>query len=251
MLPEQASVCKETVGVVSLPREITAEDYWTQGYAGRIHLHVPRPEMNADDTIVPLRRPSVLYLHNGDFVCGPTNDADAPTRHLVATLLVVVVMVGYSLTPVVPFPTVLGDVYAAPCYVADHASAWSIDHHRIAVAGHDTGGNLLAALPMIARDRGSPHLCAQVLIMPMFDPTMARVCPDHLVSTDNSIEVHADCHRQYLPRPTERIHPYAAPVESCRLQSLSPALLLIAPQDLLRTEVEHYIARLIEAGVIT
>lgn len=69
------------------------------------------------------------------------------------------------------------------------------------MAGHDAGGNLSAALAMIARDRGGPGLRAQVLIAPMLDPTMARVRPDRLADADNSAEACAACYRQYLPRP--------------------------------------------------
>jgi len=250
-LPEQASACEETAGAGPLPREVTSEDYWTQGYASRIRLRVFRPEMHADDAAAPLRRPGVLYLHGGGFVRGSIDDADAPARLLAATLPAVVVTVGYSLAPAAPFPAAPEDVFAALCCMADHAEAWGIDRRRIAVAGHDAGGNLSAALTMIARDRGGPNLRAQVLIAPMLDPTMARVRPDHLANADNSAEVCADCYRQYLPRPTERVHPYAAPVESRRLQGLPPALLLTAPQDLLRTEAERYAACLIEAGVVT
>ena len=249
-LPEQILCTGKMVEADALPRKVRAEDYWTQGYANRIRLRVFHPEMHADEA-APLRQPAVLYLHGGGFVNGTIDDADAPARHLAATLPAVVVTVGYSLAPAAPFPAAPEDVYAALCCMAEHATAWSIDRRRMAVAGHDAGGNLSAALTMIARDRGGPNLRAQVLIAPMLDPTMARVRPDHLANADNSAEVCADCYRQYLPRPTERVHPYAAPVESRRLQGLPPALLLTAPQDLLRTEAERYATALIEAGVVT
>ncbi|AXW16854.1 alpha/beta hydrolase [Ralstonia pseudosolanacearum] len=233
------------------PRAVSAADYWTQGYASRIRLRVFRPERRADDGAVPLRQPGVLYLHGGGFVGGCIDDADVSARHLAATLPAVVVTVGYSLAPAAPFPAAPEDVYAALCCMAEHAATWGIDRRRLAVAGHDAGGNLSAALAMIARDRGGPGLRAQVLIAPMLDPTMARVRPDRLADADNSAEACAACYRQYLPRPTERVHPYAAPVESRRLHGLPPALLLTAPQDLLRTEAERYASALIEAGVAT
>ncbi|MDB0528836.1 alpha/beta hydrolase [Ralstonia solanacearum] len=233
------------------PRTVGSADYWTQGYASRIRLRVFRPEPRADDDALPPRQPAVLYLHGGGFVGGCIDDADATARHLAATLPAVVVTVGYSLAPAAPFPAAPEDVYAALCCMAEHAATWGIDRRRLAVAGHDAGGNLSAALTMIARDRGGPNLRAQVLIAPMLDPTMARVRPDRLADADNSAEACAACYRQYLPRPTERVHPYAAPVESRRLHGLPPALLLTAPQDLLRTEAERYASALIEAGVVT
>uniref|UniRef100_UPI0018ED8FDF alpha/beta hydrolase n=1 Tax=Ralstonia sp. ASV6 TaxID=2795124 RepID=UPI0018ED8FDF len=211
-LPEQRALTEKPATVDLLSREVRAEDYWTQGYANRIRLRVFHPEFHPDEA-APLRQPAVLYLHGGGFVNGSIDDADAPARHLATTLPAVVVTVGYSLAPAAPFPAAPEDVYAALCCMAEHAAAWGIDRRRMAVAGHDAGGNLSAALTMIARDRGGPNLRAQVLIAPMLDPTMARVRPDHLANADangkNAAEVCADCYRQYLPRPTERVHPYA------------------------------------------
>ncbi len=250
-LPGRKTDAPETAETNTLPRTVSAAEYWTQGYASRIRLRVFRPERPTDGDAVPLRQPAVLYLHGGGFVGGSIDDADAPARHLAAELPAVVVTVGYSLAPAAPFPAAPEDVYAALCCMAEHAATWGIDRRRLAVAGHDAGGNLSAALTMIARDRGGPNLRAQVLIAPMLDPTMARVCLDRLVDADNSAEACAACYRQYLPRPTERVHPYAAPVESRRLHGLPPALLLTAPQDLLRTEAERYAGALIEAGVVT
>jgi acetyl esterase/lipase len=250
-LPEQGTASPESVAEAPLPRAVGVEDYWTQGYAGRIRLRVFRPDALAEEAAAPLRHPGVLYLHGGGFVGGSIDDADLPARHLAATLPAVVVTVGYSLAPAAPFPAAPEDAYAALCCMAEHAAAWGIDRRRLAVAGHDAGGNLSAALTMIARDRGGPGLVAQVLIAPMLDPTRARVRPDRLANADMSAEECAACYRQYLPRPTERVHPYAAPVESRRLQGLPPALLLTAPQDLLRTEAERYAGALIEAGVAT
>ncbi|UNK02641.1 alpha/beta hydrolase [Ralstonia insidiosa] len=93
-----------------------AEDYWTQGYANRIRLRVFRPEFHADEA-APLRQSAVLYLHGGGFVNGSIDDADAPARHLAATLPAVVVTVGYSLAPAAPFP-------AAPEDVSPRCAAW-------------------------------------------------------------------------------------------------------------------------------
>lgn len=244
-------MCREAAGVAPLPREATAEDYWTQDYADRIRLCVFHPEMDIDDAAVPLCCPDMLYLHGGDFVYGLISDADVPARHLVATLPAVVAAVGYSLAPAASFPTVPEDVYAALCRTADHTGARGTDRRRIAVVGYDIGGNLSAVLLMIARGHGDPHLRAQVPIASMLDPAMARVRPDHPANADDSAEVCVNCYRQYLPRPTERVYPHAAPMESRRLQGLPSALLLTAPQDLLRTEAEHYAACLIKTGVAT
>jgi acetyl esterase len=61
----------------------------------------------------------------------------------------------------------------------------------------------------------------------------------------------AQCYRAYLPNASQRLHPYAAPLESRRLAGLPPALIASAQHDLLHIEAEKYAGELIAAGVPT
>ncbi len=61
----------------------------------------------------------------------------------------------------------------------------------------------------------------------------------------------ARCYRAYLPNASQRLHPYAAPLESRRLAGLPPALIASAEHDLLHIEAEKYAGELIAAGVPT
>jgi acetyl esterase/lipase len=126
-----------------------------------------------------------------------------------------------------------------------------IDPERIAVAGDDAGGNIAAALALIARDRNVPEIAAQVLIGPMLDPSMTKLGDAKRLGSDLKPETCADCYSKYLPRAQERLHPYASPLESRRLRGLPPALVLTAECDVLHKEGEQYAAALINAGVPT
>lgn len=135
--------------------------------------------------------------------------------------------------------------------VAARAAELGGDAGRLTVAGDDAGGNLAAALTLIARDRNGPAIAAQALVGPMLDPSMTRLGDGARLNSDLSAATCAACYRQYLPQPRHRLHPYASPLASVRQAGLPPALIVTAECDVLHNEAEKYAASLIGAGVPT
>jgi acetyl esterase/lipase len=212
------------------------------GYKGPLRLRVHYP---------PPRRalpPVLLYFHGGRFVSG-NDEADALARQIADRFDAVVVAPAYSLASDSPFPAAIEDGYAALKWVEANAAVggWSAD--RVAVIGEEAGGNIAAAVAMMARDRGGPQLSAQVLISPMLDPTLSTQSMQAAAAAES-----AECgkaYQTYLPLFADRTHPYAAPLLCSRLSNLPPALIFSAEGDPLRDEAESYGARLIAAGVKT
>jgi acetyl esterase/lipase len=90
------------------------------------------------------------------------------------------------------------------------------------------------------------------LLAPLVDPSMTRIAyPSVALSPDFSDTECARSYRAYLPMVSNRLHPYAAPLESRRLAGLPSALIASAQNDLLYVEGENYAAQLIAAGVPT
>ncbi|AHI75463.1 alpha/beta hydrolase fold family protein [Burkholderia thailandensis 2002721723] len=86
----------------------------------------------------------------------------------------------------------------------------------------------------------------------MLDPSLTRLADaTRLASSDTTAQECAACYRAYLPQPSQRMHPYAAPLESARLAGLPPTLVATAQNDVLHVEAEKYASRLIDAGVPT
>jgi acetyl esterase len=229
----------------SSPR-LCIEDVRIMGHAQPILLRSYRPASNG--ATVPI----VLYFHGGGFVRGGLDDADIAAATIARDTPAWVVSVGYSLAPQFPFPAAPEDGYRAAQWAVSHARAQRADPLRVGIAGHDAGGNLATCVAAIARDRGDLRMSAQVLLAPLLDPSMTRLadeakvlCPDFEASDC------ARCYRAYLPNPSQRLHPYAAPLESRRLNGLPPALIASAEHDLLHIEAEKYAAELIAAGVPT
>ena len=199
------------------------------------------------DKLATASAPLIVYFHGGLFNSGAVEDAENIAQALADSA--VVVCVDYPLAPKTHFPTTVEVAFEALQWAWAHAAELGADAGRILVAGDQAGGNLAAALAMMARDRGLPtgtsgKLKGQILITPMLDPNQSTL----------SMRAAADCPcRQawadYLPAVSDAMHPYAAPLYSRRLAGLAPTLIITAALDPLRDEAEQYAAKLIAAGV--
>jgi acetyl esterase len=218
-------------------------DWTIDGHAQAVPLRCYRPYSRE-------KLPIVLFFHGGAFVNGALADAARPAMWLARKIPAWIVTVGYSLAPKFPFPAATEDAYRALMWAAEQAQANNADPYRIAVAGHDSGGNIAAALCAVARDRAVRGIQAQALLAPLLDPSMTRMLPP--VPSDDPQPGALECaraYRAYLPRPGQRMHPYAAPLESRRLASTPPAFIATAEHDSVRVEGETYARELISAGV--
>jgi acetyl esterase/lipase len=118
----------------------------------------------------------------------------------------------------------------------------------IFVAGEEAGGNLAAALALMARDQHTPPLAGQILLSPMLDACMAT-CSIRQAEAGPVGCKWADGWHQYLGSADKAAHPYAAPLGSSRLAGVAPALVLTAQDDPMRDESLRYSRRLRESGV--
>ena len=224
---------------------VRVENLSIPGFIDRIAARLYRPATETGAL------PTVLYFHGGGFVAGSLDDADVPARFITAHAQVAVLSVAYSLAPTRPFPAAPEDAHAAGMWLLENGKRLHLDTQHMAVAGDDAGGNLAAALALIARDRNGPAIAAQVLIGPMLDPSMTKLGDAARLGSDLKPETCASCYAKYLRNPFERLHPYASPLESRRLTGLPPALILTAERDVLHKEAEQYAGALIAAGVPT
>jgi acetyl esterase/lipase len=113
--------------------------------------------------------PCVYWMHGGGMVMGDRfSNIDIPLEWH-DLLDAVVISVGYRLAPEVTGTTLVDDCYHGLLWVTKHAGDLGIDPTRVVVAGASAGGGLAAGVTLMARDRGTPAIAAQVLICPMLD----------------------------------------------------------------------------------
>jgi acetyl esterase len=113
--------------------------------------------------------PLVLHFHGGAFVTGDL-DSGACMARLLAEVDAVVVSVAYPLAPAHRFPEAVEAAYTALQWVYKQRNKLAGNGAPVYVAGDEAGGNLAAAVALVARDRAEPPLAGQILVAPMLDP---------------------------------------------------------------------------------
>lgn len=194
--------------------------------------------------------PVLVYFFGGGWTLGSLDTGDAICRSLANAAGCLTIAVGYRLAPENPFPAAPQDCFAGVQWAAEHAARFGGDPSRLAVGGDSAGGNLAAAVSLMARDAGGPGLLAQLLVYPntdcLADTPSRRENTDPLLFNDKSVQWYWD---NYLTDPDDGHHPLASPLRAPDHSGLPPALVLTAEYDPLRDEGEAYAARLRESGV--
>ena len=221
------------------------ENHTLPGPAGDLPVRLYAPEADG-----PL--PVLAYFHGGGFVIGDLDTHDGTCRELAVGAECLVVSVDYRLAPEHPFPAAPEDCYAATAWLAEHCAELGGDPTRLAVGGDSAGGNLAAAVALMARERGGPPLAHQLLIYPVtdyaFETASYRENAEGYMLTLPMMEWFWN---HYLSDPAQGDNELASPLRATSLAQLPPATVITAEFDPLRDEGELYAQRLSDAGVKT
>jgi acetyl esterase len=200
----------------------------------------------------PARSPGVVMIHGGGFVIGSVETEHGGAAAMAIDTGAVVVSVDYRLAPEHPYPAGLHDCYAALTYLHAEADALGVDPERVALAGASAGGGLAAATALLARDRGGPALCFQLLQIPELDDRLETGSMQRFVDSPLWNRPLAEqSWRAYLGPlyGAADVPAYAAPARAADLSGLPPAYISTAENDPLRDEGITYALRLLQAGV--
>jgi acetyl esterase len=216
------------------------------GPTGSVPIRVVRPVGAAG--VLPV----VMYFHGGGWILGDRDTHDRLVREIAVGAEAAVVFVDYDRAPEARYPVAIEQAYAATRYVADNGASLRIDPLRLAVAGDSVGGNMAAAVTLMAKHRRNLKITFQVLFYPVTDasfdtPSHTRFA-DGPWLTSRAMEWFWDA---YLPDPTARKQPTATPLNASldQLASLPEALVVVDENDVLRDEGEAYARKLSDAGV--
>ncbi|ULL13724.1 alpha/beta hydrolase [Paenibacillus sp. H1-7] len=216
------------------------------GPGGKVPVTMVKPK-NAS---APL--PVIVYIHGAGWVFGNAHTHDRLIRELAVGSQSAVVFPNYSLSPESKYPTAIEEIYAVVQWVAERGPVIGADPSRLTVAGDSVGGNMTAAVTLMAKERGGPAIHKQLLFYPVtdasFDTGSYKQFAEGYFLSREGMQWFWD---QYTTDPAERSHITASPLRASveQLAGLPPALIITAEADVLRDEGEAYANKLREAGV--
>ncbi|MEU4800566.1 alpha/beta hydrolase [Streptomyces sp. NPDC023327] len=216
------------------------------GPTGSVRARVVRPRGSTG----PL--PVILYIHGAGWVFGNAHTHDRLVRELAVGAHAAVVFPEYDLSPEARYPVAIEQNYAVAQWIVREGAAKDLDGSRLAVAGDSVGGNMSAALTLMAKARGDVPLVQQVLFYPVTDAAFDtgsyhQFATGYFLRRDG-MQWFWD---QYTTDEAERAQITASPLRATteQLAGLPPALVVTGEADVLRDEGEAYANKLRAAGV--
>jgi acetyl esterase len=162
------------------------------------------------------------------------------------------VFVSFTPAPEAQFPVPIEQAYAATAYVAEHGRELDLDSTRLALAGDSAGGNMTAAVTLLAKERKAPEIRYQVLFYPTTDTNFDTASYLEFANGPwNTRPAMVWLWDAYAPKASDRTKITASPLRATteQLAGLPPALIIPVENDVLRDEGEAYARKLIAAGV--
>jgi acetyl esterase len=196
--------------------------------------------------------PVVLYLHGGGWVLGSAATHDRLVRELSVGVHAAVVFVDYDRAPEAPYPVAIEQAYAAARWIHRHGAGADLDATRLAVVGDSAGGNLAAALPLLAQRRGDVAFVHQSLYYPVTDASQNTASyRDFADGPHLTAKAMAWFWDAYLPDSARRNEIFASPIKASvdQLAGLPETFIVVDEYDVLRDEGEAYARQLTAAGV--
>lgn len=194
----------------------------------------------------------ILYIHGAGWVFGNAHTHDRLVRELAVGTGAAVVFPEYDLSPEARYPVAIEQNYAVAQWIVREGATKGLDGTRLAVAGDSVGGNMSAALTLMAKDRGDVPLRHQVLFYPVtdaaFDTNSYHQFATGYFLRRDGMEWFWD---QYTTDPAQRAEITASPLRATteQLAGLPAALVITGEADVLRDEGEAYANKLRAAGV--
>jgi acetyl esterase/lipase len=228
--------------------KLPVDDEWitVPAAVGDVGVRIVKPR-NA-----PAELPVVLYMHGGGWILGNAGTHDRLIRELAVGIPAAIVFVEYDRSPEAHYPVAIEQGYATAQWIVREGAAKGLDASRLAVAGDSVGGNMTAALAIMAQQRGDVTFIQQSMFYPVTDA--AQDTESYTEFADGpflrakAMEWFWDA---YTTDPAQRAQITASPNRATveDVAGLPPALLLVDEADVLRDEGEAYAAKLREAGV--
>ena len=226
---------------------------YNEDYEVPTRLYFPNEQAMKEGTEKGHSYAVLLFFHGGGWVTDSVENYDRVCSQMAQSTGQIVVSVEYRLAPEYPFPTGLMDCYAAAKTLYTNRFILNTEPKKITIVGDSAGGNLAAAVSLMARDKGEFMPDRQILIYPALNNCYTEESPYHSVKENGEDYLLTAAKMEnyitlYQRSPEDRENPYFSPLQEKDLKNLPDTLILTAEFDPLRDEGEEYARRLKKAG---
>jgi acetyl esterase len=229
---------------IKLRYKIWDRKVFTNGHSIPVRIFSPLKEKK-DNLIV--------FFHGGGWVSGDIESYTSVCAELANNTGCFVMSVDYRLAPEHPFPAGLNDCYDVAEEFIRYNSYLGKESYHIILMGDSAGGNLAAAVSLLAADRKDFKVERQILLYPSLYNDHTVNSPyasirengtDYLL-TSQKIQDYQDL---YIKDKEDLNSPYFAPLLSDHLEGQPKTLIITAEYDPLRDEGEAYGHKLQQFG---
>ena len=195
--------------------------------------------------------PVIVYYHGGGWVIANLDTYNASAEGLANQVDAIVISVAYRQGPEFKFPTAHNDSYAAYEWAVKNAASIKGDPKKIALVGESAGGNLAAAVSLMAKDKKLQMPVYEVLIYPIagYDFTTPSYMASDSVKPLSS-GLMKWFFKNYLTTAADGMNPMIS-LTKADLKGMPATTIISAQYDPLRSEGELLRDNLKKAGVET
>lgn len=195
--------------------------------------------------------PVIVYYHGGGWVIADIDVYDATPRAIANQSGAIVISADYRHAPEHKFPAAHDDAFAAYQWALANARSLGGDAKKVAVMGESAGGNMAAAVTMMAREQKVQMPVYQVLVYPVgqcgsYDSESYQA--NAMAKPLNKAMMQYFC-KNYVSKPEDEINPHLSIAKAKDLKGLPAATVITDEIDPLMSEGKQYAEMLKGAGV--
>ena len=196
--------------------------------------------------------PVVVYYHGGGWVIGSLDQYEPSCKAIAEKAGAIVVSVDYRLAPEAKFPAAHEDAYSAYTWIKSNATTLGGNAAKVAVMGESAGGNMAAAVCLLAKERGAALPIYQVLVYPVADNNLNTAS---YMTYANAVPLNKANIQyftaNYFNTPADGDNRLISLVDVANLSGMPPVTIVAAEIDPLQTEGKSLADKFQGLGIAT
>ncbi|MFD0893762.1 alpha/beta hydrolase [Luteolibacter ambystomatis] len=195
--------------------------------------------------------PVILYIHGGGWVLADLDTYDATPRALANAAQALVISTDYRKAPEHKFPSAHEDCFGAYQWTLENAGRFKGDAKRVALVGESAGGNMAAAVSIMAQAKGMQMPVHQALIYPVANVSMDTPSyrENAMAKPLNALMMKWFFDQELANPTTDSTDPKIALLKAKTLKGLPSTTIITAQIDPLRSDGEMLAKKLQADGV--